>query len=85
MTKERQCRRCGASYDVRSKGCDRCGLPKPVTSNEGVNDVIAAIVTPPNFNLDEASARGLPPGAYDIMLNDAGRFVVIGETGRKKH
>lgn len=30
-------------------------------------------------------SEGLPPGDYDIMLGDDGRFYVIGEHGKKKH
>lgn len=66
MTYERQCRRCGSSYDVRGPGCNRCGLLKPIAVNE-------------------ASVKGLPPGHYDAMLDNAGQMVVIGETGRMKH
>lgn len=29
--------------------------------------------------------EGLPPGEYDLMMGEDGRYYVIGEHGKKKH
>lgn len=43
MTNERECKRCGASYDVRSRGCEQCG---PVARTPAIELTVQQAMAP---------------------------------------